>query len=822
MAMIWKTFGRTKAMKTMITKFAAAALMLAAVACQREELEGGKTPGAPSENLVPMTITASLESDDDAQARTALQSDGKVYWESGDKLTVMAVDEAGDLSASYEFATEGSGAKADFSGLVGEETAGLSAGWYAVYPPTIGETNPYLYATKGYSGYTHRVASGSLSMFMPSTQFASSDASGLYSLSAGLVADDEEKTLTMKNVGGLIAITLPAQEITSVILYGNSGEMLAGKVTAAFSDDGTPVISEVSGSNMIHLIPAVEGDTFAAGTYYINVAPVTFSNGLTLLFTNKSSQYATVRTTASFVVERSKVSPLPVMPTLDFGGKVVEFSYSNNYKVTGGVGGKNTPLYRTGDIKDLPTSKGDGLSGVNELTDGTYNYVVSASKLFVNGGYSGGICFGPNVGEYFSLPKIDGYALNKVAMRNGAYQYVSQGEPCLTTRPDAEGNYTQLPTCSKWAGNVQGGMEYIWSLAGDPSEEYAITLTTKSNETQYCRIQVLRLFYAKVPTDGSAINPLITDVSSSEPTIEYDAQKVTLNASFSAVDYSALSQFSCGFQYKLKSAADWTSVTCTTTAMDFSYELTLAEAGEYEYRPWVKIEKTGKTVYGDAGSFDSSTIVLSLVFDDSFWDRTPEGKNANFLVREWGWNTNQNTYNLWNNNGREAYSYNFKYNGVDYQFNFWTVAGLPKYDEDGNTIDEDEDGNTDLYAASNTCTLHVYGAGEVTRGLCLTYSNSGSPHAWMQLPGVDNFKLASITGDLHNRFTIEINDAVDRTSKNTNLGTPSGNKVGYQTGKLVMDMSFKDTRAGVRYYFCSIGTRPTIKNMTLTYEYAGE
>ena len=176
MAMIWKTFGRTKAMKTMITKFAAAALMLAAVACQREELEGGKTPGAPSENLVPMTITASLESDDDAQARTALQSDGKVYWESGDTLTVMAVDEAGNLSASYEFTTEGSGAKADFSGLVGEETAGLSAGWYAVYPATNEHIYPYLYyqayseekAQYGYTGFDHTFSAGNLESSSPS------------------------------------------------------------------------------------------------------------------------------------------------------------------------------------------------------------------------------------------------------------------------------------------------------------------------------------------------------------------------------------------------------------------------------------------------------------------------------------------------------------------------------------------------------------------------------------------------------------------------------------------------------------------------------
>ena len=816
-------------MKKIMKIFVAAALVLTAASCVKENLNDGQNSGGTSENLVPMSITAYNEAD----TRASLQNDGKVFWDQNDVINVLSVitaDDGAETVTRYEFTTTEGGASAEFTGLVDEKTLVLSEGMYGVYPATIGKVNPYIFANSGYSGFLHTVSSGVLNVFMPSTQFAADGGSNQYSLSVGKTAieSDDDIKLIMKNVGGLIKINLPAQDIKSVILYGNSGELLAGKVTAAFDEEGVPVVTDLTGSNMVRLIPKTEGDTFSSGTYYINVAPIVFSKGLTLLFTNSDNKYATLRSSAEFVVKRSMISEFPEIGNLTFGGKVLEISYSNDYRVDGGVGGKNTPLYRTGDTKDLPTSSKGALSGETVLTDGTNNYIVNADKLFVNGGYSGGICFGANAGSYFAIPNLDGFVLSKVAMRSGAYQFKSQGEPCLTTKPDVDGNYSNVPGCSKWSGSVQGGMEYIWSFAGQPNEEYALTLTSQADGTQFCRIQVLRLFYAEVTADRPSVNPLITKVSAQEHDIDYPNQKVTLKASFSAIDYSALSQFTCGFDYKLKSEKEWTSVSCSSPAFEFSADVFLPTAGEYEYRPWVQFERTDntiKTVKGEVVSFDSSRLVLSLVFDDSYWDRTPEGENANYLVREWGWKTNQNTYSVWNKNGKEGYSYMFTYNGVDYPFNFWTVADLPKYDADGNIIyveDENGDQVPDVYSTYNTCTLHAYGGEEVTRGLCLSYYNS-SIHAWMQLPAIEKFRLTSITGDLYNSFTIEINDEVDMTSENTNvLGTPSGNKVAYQSGETKMDLSLTDSVAGVRYYFCSKGTRATIRNMTLTYEYAGE
>ena len=65
-------------MKTNVfTRFAAAALVLAAVACQNEDMLDGGAQNGTSVELVPLTISATLES---GLTKTSLQEGGKVYW----------------------------------------------------------------------------------------------------------------------------------------------------------------------------------------------------------------------------------------------------------------------------------------------------------------------------------------------------------------------------------------------------------------------------------------------------------------------------------------------------------------------------------------------------------------------------------------------------------------------------------------------------------------------------------------------------------------------------------------------------------------------
>ena len=102
--------------------------------------------------------------------------------------------------------------------------------------------------------------------FSVKTMLALAVATSIDALAAGKVAADG-KTLHMKNVGGLVSFEIADPDITSVTLFGNAGEVLAGVVTAAFDKDGIPVVRSVEGSNMIRMVPA-KGSVFEAGTYY--------------------------------------------------------------------------------------------------------------------------------------------------------------------------------------------------------------------------------------------------------------------------------------------------------------------------------------------------------------------------------------------------------------------------------------------------------------------------------------------------------------------------------------------------------------------------
>ena len=796
--------------KTIFTKFAAATLILAATACQKDNLEGGNAPQS-QENLVPMTITASLEAD----TKAALQEGGKVFWEKGDALTVLAVDEAGNQSASYEFTTEGEGEKAEFTGLVGEETAGLSAGWYAVYPNNDGTLYPYIAVTKDDKAtgaatanvyWKHTMSSGNVSMFLPSLQKANSTKGLFRAISAGVV--DEENKLMMKNVGGLIAVDIPVADVESVILYGNSGEMITGTLVASFSESGDPVVSSVVGGNVIRMIPAT-GTTFAVGKYYVNLPPVTFSNGLTLIYTKKSdSTFAVVRSTGSFVVERSKISTLPSLPTLKFGGKILKI-----------ISRRDTRSNST-NLTTVPPNTTTGTHTYTfeypEDSEENHNFIMSGTgRVGRNTGYAWGIIWGGASGDYVEFPAIEGYALSKVMMITGQIT-TTIGNPVMT---DASG--VVLNGCLPWEASIKPqGIANIWSFAGAANTPYRLSTTTTSN----CSAQQIHLYYADAPEGVSSVNPLITNVENLEPEVDYPNNKIKMYAAFSAVDYSSLSQFTCGFDYKLSSDSEWSTLTCDTPELEFSAVLSPASRTTVSYRPWVSfVKKDGqvKTVYGEVSQIDMTRIVLNLVFDDPYY--ASQGGNINYLNKVWGWKGNHNNYSVIEAKGKD-HTYKYEMYRKEYDFNFWCLAGLPKCDANGEVIRNAETGEPELYSNYYSYALRMISTSESTNGLSLTYANTDGIHAWMQLPGVSGFKLSSITGQLYKKFQITITDEVDTTSENTNeLGKPSGRILASQPSKeTTMNLSLDGPVAGVRYYFCSLGNSSTIRNMTLTYEYAGK
>lgn len=752
-----------------------AAITVAAIGCQREDalVDGGQN--GSSANLVPFTINATLEG---GETKTTLEEGGKVYWESGDAITVLAVGQDAPVT-SYKFTTADEGAEATFTN---ENGVALAENYYAVYPHTDKGRLPYLYA--GRKGWEVSVVDSKLKVYFPSMQKLSpvgESATPLEAYSVGVVAADG--TVAMKNLGGLIEFNIPETGVEHVILYGNAGEDFVGNAYVTFGEDGLPVISSLEGSNMVRVVPAA-GGTFAVGKYYINVLPVTFSAGLTVVFTKTDGTWAQIRSGAQFVVERSKISPLPEISGLSFGGKVINLNAINENGVSANPFTTNLPASDSNDFK------GEEESYTTNAAEGETGYVFKFCGALRHYRSSQlGWCYGKGVDDYLEVPALEGYALNKVVVRSSA-EAAGCGCPVIQNV-----DKTIVDGCAVWDDDAKPfGIDHVWSFAGTANTPYRIARTTSVNE--YTSFQQVRLYYADVTAGESSVKPLITSVTTVEPETDPANGKATLHGSFTAVDCNS-SAVTCGFDYKLVSEQEWTTVACPQATSEFSSEFTSTSSEDYVYRAWTKVNATGNTVYGSELQFNPCKLVLHLVFHGQ------EGRDL--LVTKWGWQTNGNNSSTKRGYDMNNQTYYYKYNGVDYPFTFWALqSGVDKNGIEATT--------------GGYCFRHTDKT--PNEALCLSnlgkeYAPDGHP-AWMQFPGPAGMKLIEVDATQKgDSFSGHICTAV------TEDGTWAGESLAQYKNTKSFPITLKNTSAGVRYYFTTEHINlPRITNLTLTYLYA--
>ena len=762
-------------MKTIFTKFAAASLMLAAIACQNEDMLDGGAQNGTSVELVPLTISATLESD---QTKTSLQEGGKVYWENGDAMTVLAVGEDATVT-SYKFTTTDEGAEATFTN---ENDVALAENYYAVYPHTDKTRLPYLYA--GRKGWEVSVVDSKLKVYFPSMQKLSpigESATPLDAYSVGVVAADG--TVAMKNLGGLIEFNIPETGVEHVILYGNAGEDIVGNAYVTFGEDGLPVISSLEGSNMVRVVPAA-GGTFAVGKYYINVLPVTFSAGLTVVFTKTDGTWAQIRSGAQFVVERSKISPLPEISGLSFGGKVINLNAVNENGVAANPFNESLPGSSASDVKGVERSY---------TTNGEPSYTFKFCGAFRHYRSTDlGWQYGKGVNDYLEVPALEGYALNKVVVRSSA-EAAGCGCPVIQ-----KVDMTIVDGCAVWDDDAKPfGIDHVWSFAGEHNTAYRIARTTSVNE--YTSLHQIRLYYAKATEGESSFKPLITSVTTAEPETDPTNGKATLNGSFTAVDCNS-SAVTCGFDYKLVSEQEWTTVACPQAASEFSYEFTSTSSEDYVYRAWTKVNATGKTVYGSEVQFNPCKLVLHLDFSGQ--------KGKELLIDTWGWKTNSNNSSTNRKKDMNNLTYYYTYEGVEYPFTFWSLQ--EGVNADGETVTT---GGYCMRASSNPTTYLQLALNNLAKEV----SPDGHP-AWMQLPCPADAKLVEIDMELHNNFK-----GVISTEVNEDGTYKQGTEVASYDGNDSFPISLNNSAVEVRYYFTTEHLNiPRINNLTLTYLYVGE
>ncbi len=86
----------------------------------------------------------------------------------------------------------------------------------------------------------------------------------------------------------------------------------------------------------------------------------------------------------------------------------------------------------------------------------------------------------------------------------------------------------------------------------------------------------------------------------------------TLNGSYAITNASGNESVTCGFEYKLSSASDYTSVTAESAAT-FTYTLTGLTAGsEYTYRAWASLDGGTTKAYGEEKTFATTVLDVSV------------------------------------------------------------------------------------------------------------------------------------------------------------------------------------------------------------------
>ena len=255
-------------MKKYILPFMSIAMLMAMASCSSSD-------DAVAENnvegkLVQMTFTATQESN--VSTRTALTSEKKVIWKSGNAISVF--DDYGS-GHNHEFTLEGDEGYTSGSFTGTAESTPTTAGtkYYAFYPSTSGaELNKYDERNDHYVS----------DITLPSKQTAYE---GSFDPKAALMIakSSDKKNLNFLNVVSLVKVTT---DFACKRIVLNANENIAGKGNIYYNS-GEPYIKFTSEqSTSIVLKPATEGGDIEAGTYYIAVKPGALTAGWSISFTS--------------------------------------------------------------------------------------------------------------------------------------------------------------------------------------------------------------------------------------------------------------------------------------------------------------------------------------------------------------------------------------------------------------------------------------------------------------------------------------------------------------------------------------------------------
>ena len=260
--------------------------LLSGASCKeaREELPGGTKR---------YVITSTMQS-----LRTALDSDRRsVVWQEADRVAVVTYNEkTGTWGVITDLAPSSvSGASARFSFT-------LESG-----------TEPVCLTYPSRSSTSYQAALGGVRTRMDSPLYLVADALPLHAKGAEVSLANtslgmlSEGTAPMQNALSLLQIKLTSARTSRIVLRGNGSEPLSGE--PVFRPSDLALVGWDSSAPTLELLPS-EGETLAAGTYYIPFVPQTFSGGITMTLVNAVGGEVSKSSAGAFTFERNRVYDL--------------------------------------------------------------------------------------------------------------------------------------------------------------------------------------------------------------------------------------------------------------------------------------------------------------------------------------------------------------------------------------------------------------------------------------------------------------------------------------------------------------------------------
>lgn len=258
--------------------FLSVALLIGATSCTEEVIVQSIKDGSASVELE--FNATSNEWEHDYTTRTLVREGSQTFWIANDRIGIFA---GGTNNVSYPFITKDGGTVSNFKGTV-EETAPI---YCALYPYNKDATlENYVFSTVLYA-----------------QQYAEPDsyASGM-NLAVSRSYENTAQDLSFSNAASYLCVSIPSDysgdDIYSMRLTGNNGELLAGNVTIdVYPIRETPavVVNDEEASKTIYLNQINPGDKCLNGKdYYFVLAPTNMTQGYTLTLVNGEGEIATI------------------------------------------------------------------------------------------------------------------------------------------------------------------------------------------------------------------------------------------------------------------------------------------------------------------------------------------------------------------------------------------------------------------------------------------------------------------------------------------------------------------------------------------------